>query len=89
MRKEELMVNADPETIAVSKRTSIYKAVGVMTLVFSLAAVAVTASDRSKSDTSTGQPAVVQPAPASPRDSEGARGRELYDEPTRGVDMHG
>lgn len=89
MRTDKLMINADPATIAAFKRALAFKVAAALTVVFTIAVIAVTAPDSSSSDASM-TPAVVERAQeSSPNESELGRGSDINDPVTRGVDMHG
>ncbi|MGZ8992393.1 MAG: hypothetical protein ACXW16_00035 [Burkholderiaceae bacterium] len=90
MRTDKLMmINTDPETIAAFKRALAFKVAAALTVVFTIAVIAVTAPDSASSDAST-TPAVVQPVKESSRsEADLGRGSDITDPATPGVDMHG
>ena len=45
MRTDQLMINTDPETIAAFKRALAFKVAAALTVVFTIAVIAVTAPD--------------------------------------------
>ncbi|MGZ9074407.1 MAG: hypothetical protein ACXW13_01405 [Burkholderiaceae bacterium] len=84
------MINSDPETIAAFQRARCLKAAAVVTLMFSLAVIALTAPDKADSDLSVAPATLVLPAYESSRDaSDFGRGSDVDDRSTGGVDMHG
>ena len=88
MRTDKLMINADSDTIATSKRAPALAVGAALVLVFWFAVMAVTPVN-SASDMST-TPAVVQPAhESSSNESSLGRGSSIDDPVTSGVDMHG
>lgn len=89
MRNDKLLINTDPEAIAAFKRALGYKVAAALTLVFSIAVIAVMAPDSSISDSSI-SPAAFEPAqePAH-HGADLGRGSDINDAATRGVDMHG
>ena len=91
MRTDKMMINADPETIAAFKRALAFKVAAALTVVFSLAVIALTAPAGPNLDASMiTSPAIVQPAHESSRDqSDRGHGSDIDDKVTFGVDMHG
>lgn len=88
MRTDKLMINTDPETIAAFKRALAFKVAAALTVVFTIAVVAVTAPNSPSSDASM-TPAVVEPEESSRNGIELGLGADINDPVTRGVDMHG
>ena len=89
MRTDKLMINTDPETIAAFKRALAFKVAAALTVVFTIAVIAVTAPDSSSSVASM-KPAVVEPAQESSRNESAlGRGSDINDPVTPGVEMHG
>ncbi|MEP6608745.1 MAG: hypothetical protein ABJA83_08700 [Burkholderiaceae bacterium] len=89
MRADKLMMKADPETIAAFKRAIAFKVAAALTVLLTIALIAVTAPNRPSLDASM-TPATVQPAKGSSRnDADLGRGSDIDDNVTRGVDMHG
>ena len=89
MRTGQLMIGTDPEVIAAFKRALVFKAAAALTVLFTIAMIAVTAPGSPSSDASMA-PSVVEPAREGSRnESELGRGSDINDPVTRGVDMHG